>query len=181
MRIFYSMAECPFTDEQLEAGFHGLPDSIKAKEHFDIPYISVDPNAPVRYDEVNALIADQIQIVLEAMPHVNSLGLVLLTDMKIIAHVGAVDFTKSPALLDDYFCRGLTIPFTIAVISIEGLTSPQAHKHFLHEMGHFYGLEHCTNPNCLMTHYEYQELDILDQLKELCLECQKKIQQNLVL
>lgn len=181
MRVFYTTDTCPFSDDELKAGFHGLPDIFKSKEQVTIPYTAEDVSAPMRYDELNALVADHLHSFIEKLPVTTSLGIIFITDMKIIAHSGAHDFASNPELPDEYMCRGLTTPFTIAVISIEGLTHTQAHRNYLHEMGHFYGLKHCSDLDCLMYHFDHEDMTVLDNTSGLCSKCQTKIIENLVI
>jgi archaemetzincin len=43
----------------------------------------------------------------------------------------------------------------------------------LHELGHNYGLEHCTTPHCMMKDAQGKGANIENEPKQFCKKCRK--------
>jgi archaemetzincin len=50
-------------------------------------------------------------------------------------------------------------------------------KEVIHELGHTFGLMHCTNPSCVMRASTYVE-DIDQKEQHLCLRCREELERN---
>lgn len=176
MRLFYTTAECPFTDTEIEEALHETGDKIISKGSLEIPLIGNDETSPLRFDDYGAYIADSMVDFLERLPGTVTLGDILIVDKPLIITTDT-KFTTQPGKIDDFYTRGASVPFLVAILSIVDLTHEQALKVFRHEMGHFYGLPHCEDTmNCLMTSFDYNDMTILDNSSmELCSVCINKL------
>ena len=177
MRLYYTASECPFSQSEIEAAFHGTGDVLLLKEQLTIPYIANDPEVPLRYDEFDAYAIDSIVEFLESLPEAQSLGVVLITEKPLLLLVD-IDFTSEPGKIEDYYVRGAATEALCVLMSTHGLTPNQSLKAFRQEMGHFYGLPHCEDtPNCLMIRVDYDSTDLWDNIKtDLCPICKTKLE-----
>ena len=85
-----------------------------------------------------------------------------------------------------YFVFGIASPYhRAAVVSYARLVDPDAflfksrvRKEVTHEMGHVFGLEHCTTPGCVMNFSNsLSEVDLKGE--DFCPKCRKKLEENL--